>query len=55
MKFIKNLPVNYKIFAVIAIVSILGIILRWEYIKHEATKSFRYFGRENSADTLKNK
>ncbi|MDR2562954.1 MAG: hypothetical protein LBC98_03325 [Prevotellaceae bacterium] len=52
MKSIKEWPLNYKIFAAIAIISILGIILRWPHIKREAAQSFRYFGSDTT-DTLK--
>ncbi|MDR1593724.1 MAG: hypothetical protein LBS43_04455 [Prevotellaceae bacterium] len=39
----KQLPLNVKLFIVLAIALIMAIILRWDYIKYEATRSFNFF------------
>jgi predicted negative regulator of RcsB-dependent stress response len=52
MKPVKDWSVNYKVFAVMAIIAIIGIILRWKYIKQEVLKSFRHFSHK-TADTTK--
>jgi hypothetical protein len=42
-----ELPFNIRLFIVLAVILIIGIILRWNYIKHEASQSFRFFKRDN--------
>jgi hypothetical protein len=46
----KQLSFNLKLFIVMAIILIIGIILRWNYIKHEAARSFSFFSHDK--DTI---
>jgi hypothetical protein len=46
----KQLSLNVKLFILLAIILIIGIILRWDYIKYEASRSFNFFS--NDRDTI---
>jgi chondroitin AC lyase len=37
---------NMKLFILLAVIAIIGIIVRWEYIKTEASRSFKFFRHE---------
>ncbi|MDR2026954.1 MAG: hypothetical protein LBQ01_05255 [Prevotellaceae bacterium] len=49
----KELSLNVKLFIALAIILIIGIVLRWNYIKHEAARSFDFFKRNNDTVTVK--
>jgi hypothetical protein len=46
----KRLSLTIKLFVALVIILIIGIILRWNYIKHEAARSFNFFKYDK--DTL---
>jgi hypothetical protein len=41
-----------KLFILLAIILITGIILRWDYIKYEASRSFSFFGHDKDTITV---
>jgi hypothetical protein len=50
MKKFKDLSLNIKLFILLAVISVIGIILRWDFIKSEAVQSFKFFKKD--ADTI---
>jgi hypothetical protein len=50
IKKFKELSLNIKLFIIIAIILITGIVLRWNHIKYEASRSFNFFS--NDKDTI---
>jgi hypothetical protein len=52
IKKIKQLSLNVKLFILLAIALIIAIILRWDYIKYEATRSFNFFGHDDTVKTV---
>lgn len=51
IKKFKQLSLNIRLLIALIIILIIGIILRWDYIKHEAARSFNFFKHDN--DTVK--
>ncbi|MDR2286108.1 MAG: hypothetical protein LBE04_01320 [Prevotellaceae bacterium] len=51
IKKFKQLSLNLKLSIVLAIALIIAILLRWDYIKHEAIRSFNFF--KHDSDTVK--
>jgi hypothetical protein len=47
IKKFQNLSLNVKVFILLAVILITGIILRWNYIKREAQQSFNFFRHDN--------
>ncbi|MDR1584023.1 MAG: hypothetical protein LBS55_12355 [Prevotellaceae bacterium] len=52
IKKFKELSLNLKLFILLAIMLVTGIILRWDYIKYEAARSFRFFKHDNDTVTV---
>jgi hypothetical protein len=46
----KQLSLKVRVMILLAIILLIGIILRWNYIKHEATRSFNFFSHDK--DTI---
>ncbi|MDR0726226.1 MAG: hypothetical protein LBF59_09520 [Prevotellaceae bacterium] len=46
----KQLSLNIKLLIALIIILIIGIILRWNHIKYEATRSFNFF--KHDKDTV---
>jgi hypothetical protein len=53
IKKFKELPLNVRLFIVLAIILITGIILRWDYIRQEASRSFNFFSRDSDTISIK--
>lgn len=53
MRKFKNLSMNMKLFILLAIISIIGIIVRWDFIKSEASRSFKFFSHDKDTITIK--
>jgi hypothetical protein len=47
IKRFNQLPLNIKLMIAFAIILIAGIIIRWNYIKREATRSFSFFKHDH--------
>jgi len=45
---IKKIPLNIKLFIIVAVILIVGIILRRDYIHSEASKAFNLFSKEKT-------
>jgi hypothetical protein len=48
----KELPLNVRLFIILAIILITGIILRWDYIRREASRSFNFFSKDKDTVTI---
>jgi hypothetical protein len=48
----KQLSLNIKLLIALVIILIIGIILRWNYIKHEATRSFNFFKHDKDTTEI---
>ena len=56
MKKLKDISQNMKIFIALIIMLLIGIILRWDTIKNEVSKSFGFFSKKTEqVDSLKSK
>jgi hypothetical protein len=53
IKKFKQLSFNMKLFIILAVILITGIILRWNYIRNEAVRSFNFFRHDNDSVTIK--
>lgn len=53
MKKFKELPLNIKLFIALAIIAIIGIIVRWDTVKSDIARSFNFFSKTEQADTTK--
>jgi len=51
MKNLKNLSLNNKLYILLIVILLIGIILRWDFIKSEAQKGFGFF-RKTERDTI---
>ncbi|MDR1887251.1 MAG: hypothetical protein LBQ70_04975 [Prevotellaceae bacterium] len=50
IKKFKELSFNIKLFILLAVILITGIILRWNHIRHEVSRSFDFF--RHDSDTV---
>jgi hypothetical protein len=52
IKKFKELSLNVRLFIILTILLITGIILRWNYIKYEASRSFNFFSKDKDTVTI---
>lgn len=53
MKRFKDLPRNIKLFIALIVVLTIGIILRWNVIKKDVVRGFRFFSTSEQTDSTK--
>jgi hypothetical protein len=52
IKKFKELSLNIRLFIILAVLLIVGIILRWNHIKYEMSRSFNFFSKDKDTITV---